>query len=148
MNSQLKGEPFQGLNLNIQILVVDDYMLTRVMVQSILSGAGFAKVAQAESAEAAAAKLEENDIDLVICDWKMPGMTGVELLRCVRSQPRYRDLPFLMLTAESTHSSVKEAMAAGVSDYVIKPFSAEVLLDKVAQLLLKTKKQKTGKAPA
>ncbi len=122
----------------MRILIVDDYSLTRSMVQSILKGAGFQHVVHAENGAAALERLEQDDFDLVICDWKMPGVTGIEVLQHMRSQPRYKHIPFLMLTAEAYRSSVEQAMQAGVTDYVVKPFTASTLLEKV-RTILKTK---------
>ncbi len=119
----------------IPILVVDDYALTRVMVQSILKGLGFSNITQADSGEAALKKLQDEDYKLVICDWNMPGGSGITLLKRVRAQERNKNVLFLMLTAEGTRRNVDEAVEAGVSSFVVKPFTADVLIEKVEFLL-------------
>lgn len=119
----------------IRILVVDDHHLTRNMVREILKGLGFENVMQAENGPIAIRKIFEGDVDLVICDWNMPSMSGLEVLRQVRGDSRFKDLPFLMLTAEAYKENVTEAVKAGVSDYMIKPFTAELLANKVQGVL-------------
>ena len=116
-------------DLKAAILVVDDQALTRSMVKSILKGFGFAVVHVAESAATGLTILNTEPIDLIICDWNMPGMTGFEFLSLVREQSE--TMPFLMLTAEAYQENVQAAIDAGVTDYVIKPFTADVLLNKV-----------------
>lgn len=123
------------INPDIRILVVDDYLLTRDMVRSILKGLGFSNVASAESAQMALNRLKDEEFDLVICDWNMPGLTGLQLLQEVRREKRYRNLPFIMLTAEAYRENVVEAMRAGVSEYIAKPFTAQTLADKIAAAL-------------
>ena len=113
----------------IHILVVDDHPMTRNMVRAILRGVGFAHVTVAESAFQAQSILTEKGADFIICDWNMPGMTGFEFLSLVREQSE--TMPFLMLTAEAYQENVQAAIDAGVTDYVIKPFTADVLLNKV-----------------
>lgn len=123
------------INPDIKILVVDDYLLTRDMVRMILKGLGFSNVSAAESAEIALSRMKEEYYELVICDWNMPGGTGLELLQQVRREKRYKELPFIMLTAEAYRENVVEAMRAGVSEYIAKPFTAQTLADKIASAL-------------
>lgn len=132
MNS---GRDYSG----VRVLVVDDYLLTRDMVRAILRGIGFTHVVTAENGEIALRALEQHAFHLVICDWNMPTMSGIELLRAVRAMPRYKTLPFLMLTAEAYRENVLEATKAGVTDYVAKPFTAEVLGSKIEEMLNRTK---------
>jgi two-component system chemotaxis response regulator CheY len=119
----------------IKILVVDDHQLTRDMVGSILKGMGFTRLEQAEDGYLALQKLEDNEYDLIICDWNMPRMSGLEVLRNIRSRAKTKKLPFLMLTAEVYRENVVEAMKAGVTDYVSKPFTADVLGRKLEGIL-------------
>lgn len=123
---------------NINIIVIDDYLMTRDMVRTILKGLGFQRIATAESAHQALVKMEDQIFDLVICDWNMPGMTGLEFLREVRAKPEYATLPFIMLTAEAYRENVIAAMSAGVSEYIAKPFTAQTLADKIS-LVMKPK---------
>lgn len=124
---------------SLTVLVVDDHALTRNMVKAILKGVGFENVIQAENGAVAMQRISNEHIDLVICDWNMPNFDGLDLLRAVRSEERFKNLPFLMLTAEAYRENVVEAVKAGVSDYMIKPFTAELLSAKVASVLLKQK---------
>jgi|688.fasta_scaffold251109_2 two-component system chemotaxis response regulator CheY len=122
-----------GRQLNI--LIVDDHALTRTMVKAILRGIGFENVIQAESGSSAVQIVMEEPVDLVICDWNMPDGNGIEVLRTLRADTRFKKLPFLMLTAEAYRENVTAAMEAGVTDYVIKPFTSNVLIEKVEQTL-------------
>ena len=126
---------------NVSILVVDDQALTRSMVKSILKGLGYAVVLVAESANIAMELLENEKVDLIICDWNMPQMTGLEFLKKVRSIPSLRKIPFLMLTAEAYRENVSAAIAAGVTDYIAKPFTPDVLAEKVEKTLRKIQKK-------
>ena len=117
------------------ILVADDQGVIRDMVRAILKGLGFENVLYAENGAIAIQIIASNQIDLVICDWNMPLLTGIDVLRKIRSDERYRAIPFLMLTAEAYRENVVEAMQMGVSDYISKPFTAEVLVEKIEKLL-------------
>ena len=119
-----------------RVLVVDDHHLTREMVRAILGGMGFANFALAENGLVAFKILQEAlKIDLIVCDWNMPHSSGLELLKRVRGDVRLRKIPFLMLTAEAYRDSVEAAVAAGVSGYVVKPFTASTLSEKVLELM-------------
>ncbi len=128
MSGEIKKE-------NLRILVVDDHPMTRNMVRAILRGVGYSSVDLAESAIQAQGLVKERQYDLIICDWNMPLMSGLEFLNVVREL--FRNLPFIMLTAEVYKENVEAAIEAGVSDYVIKPFTAEVLCTKVERVLKK-----------
>jgi two-component system, chemotaxis family, chemotaxis protein CheY len=127
-----------AIDKNISILIADDYALTRDMVRSILKQYGFGNVLAVEDGRRALEKIREMPLDLVICDWNMPGMSGLEVLRAVRADQRFRKLRFLMLTAESYRENVVEALKAGVSDYMVKPFTAMVLAEKLESLFCPT----------
>lgn len=122
-------------NVKAKILIVDDQPLTRNLVKSILRGVGFTEIVVAEDGEQALRQLSCNQCDLVICDWNMPKVTGLEVLKAVRQELKLHTLPFLMLTAEAYRENVVAAMKAGTNDYISKPFTAEILLNKVNQLL-------------
>lgn len=115
----------------VNILVVDDHSLTRTMVRSILKGVGYQNVFSAENGMAALQTVQSEKIDLIICDWNMPEATGFEVLQLIRGDERSKSIPFLMLTAEAYRENVKAAVEAGVTDYVIKPFTADILIEKV-----------------
>lgn len=119
------------------ILIVDDMMTMRKLVKKALTTLGYSRIADAENGEVAFKKLQASissgtPFQLVISDWNMPVMTGIELLRAVRALPQGKALPFILLTAESEKSQVIEALQAKVSGYVIKPFTAESLAEKMA----------------
>ena len=122
----------------VRILVVDDHAATRNLVKSILKGYGYDNIAQAESGELAIKRIFEGNIDEVICDWNMPGLSGVDVLREVRADEAYQTLPFLMLTAEAYRENITQAMQLGVSDYISKPFTAEILGEKLSAVLKKS----------
>ncbi len=121
--------------LNAPVMVVDDHGMTRDLVRTILRGLGFINILTVENGRAAYKMLETNNVKLIVCDWNMPGGSGIELLRAVREHPQFKDVPFLMLTAEAYKESVEEAMKQGVSDYVAKPFTADVLVAKITGIL-------------
>ncbi|NDC36646.1 MAG: response regulator [Proteobacteria bacterium] len=120
---------------HVKILIVDDHLLTREMVRMILKGLGFNTLISVESAFEAVEQLKLGGVDLVICDWNMPKFSGLELLRTIRTSKKFHELPFLMLTAEAYRESLKEAVKAGVTDYIAKPFTAEVLQEKLEKIL-------------
>lgn len=128
----------------LKILIVDDHALTRTMVKAILRGIGFEHVVQAESGANAVQVVMSEPVDLVICDWNMPDGNGIEVLRTLRADTRFKKLPFLMLTAEAYRENVTAAMEAGVTDYVIKPFTSDVLIDKLETTLRKVFGRGTG----
>ncbi len=132
-----------GDRSNLSILVVDDHSLTRDMVGSILKSIGFSNLVLADNGLSALQKMEDNHFDLVICDWNMPRLTGLALLKEVRAKKEFQKLPFLMLTAEVYKENILEAINAGVSDYISKPFTAEVLEKKINRLLKTPPKERS-----
>lgn len=117
---------------NIRILSVDDFSTMRRIVKNILKQLGYTNVDEAENGAAALEAMREKSYDLVISDWNMPVKSGIELLREVRSDPSLKETPFLMVTAEAEKDNVVEAMEAGVSNYVLKPFTAKTLEEKMS----------------
>lgn len=122
-------------NSSINVLIIDDQPVARDMVRAILRSAGFSQIFVTEDAVQAELLLAKTDIGLIICDWNMPGTTGFDLLKTVRSSEQFNRIPFIMLTAESERKKVEAAVQAGVSDYLVKPFTADTLLAKVRQAL-------------
>lgn len=116
---------------NIKILSVDDFSTMRRIVKNLLKQLGYNNVDEAENGEAALELLRETKFDLIISDWNMPVKTGIELLRDVRADPSLKHIPFLMVTAEAEKDNVLEAMEAGVNNYILKPFTAKILEDKL-----------------
>ncbi len=123
-------------NFKIRVLVVDDFPTMRRIVKNLLKQLGFENIDEAENGEDALNKLKSGEYGLVVSDWNMPVMEGIELLRNVRNDPQLKDIAFLMVTAEAEKEKVIEAIKAGVDNYVVKPFTGEVLkekLEKIAQ---------------
>lgn len=123
---------------NMKILVVDDFSTMRRIVKNILQQLGFNNIEEAEDGAVAFKKLQNDDkIAFIISDWNMPNMMGIDLLKKVRHDDRLKNLPFLMVTAESQKENVLEAITAGVSNYIVKPFTADVLQTKIEGILCK-----------
>jgi len=119
------------LNRNLRILIVDDYSTMLRILRNLLKQLGFEDVQEATDGQAALALFENHTFDLVISDWNMEPMTGFQLLKSVRSRPAIAATKFIMITAESATENVIEAKKAGVNNYIIKPFTSEVLLGKI-----------------
>ncbi len=113
------------------ILVVDDFATMRKIVRNNLQGLGFTNIVEAEDGNVALKRLQDGDIGFIISDWNMPNMMGIDLLKAVRADEKLKHTPFLMVTAESQKENVLQAVQAGVSNYVVKPFTAEVLEEKL-----------------
>jgi len=122
---------------NMKILIVDDFATMRKVIRNLLRQIGYQNVLEAEDGVDALKELRSQKIEFIISDWNMPNMSGIELLRAVRADSELRDLPFLMVTAESLKENVVEAVKAGVSNYIVKPFTAEVLSEKIKKIIEK-----------
>jgi two-component system chemotaxis response regulator CheY len=120
---------------NLNILIVDDYKTMLRIVRNLLKQLGFENVDEATDGSAALVKLREKNYGLVISDWNMEPMTGLQLLKEVRADARLKTLPFLMITAESKTENVVEAKKAGVNNYIVKPFNADTLKSKLQAVL-------------
>ena len=118
-----------------QILVVDDNQPARQLIKSTLALAGFTGITEAVDGGKALEALQKRSFDLIICDWDMPGTTGIEVLRAVRADEKLRTTPFLMVTANQQRDFVEAAIEAGVNDYVAKPYRLNTLNEKTARLL-------------
>jgi two-component system chemotaxis response regulator CheY len=123
-----------AFDLSMKILVVDDFSTMRRIIKNILKQIGFTSIDEAENGEIALSKIGDGNYDFVISDWNMPEMTGIELLKMVRANEATKDLPFLMVTAEAKKENVIEAVKAGVNNYIVKPFTAEVLREKISKI--------------
>ena len=124
------------MDKNIRILIVDDFSTMRRIVKNLLHDLGYANTTEADDGKTAWAALQSGSFDLVVTDWNMPGMTGLDLLKNIRSDSRLSALKVLMVTAEAQRDQIIEAAKAGVNGYVIKPFTAITLkekLEKIAQ---------------
>ena len=123
------------MSKDLKFLVVDDFSTMRRIIKNLLHDLGYQNVAEADDGTTALPMLKTGDIDFLITDWNMPGMPGLDLLKAVRSDPNLAKLPVLMLTAEAKREQIVEAAQAGVSGYVIKPFTAETLKEKLDKIL-------------
>jgi two-component system chemotaxis response regulator CheY len=121
----------------MKILVVDDFSTMRRIVKNVLKQLGFENIEEAEDGAQAYSKLKTKGFGFVISDWNMPNMDGLALLKSVRSDPELKDMPFLMVTAEAEKDKVVEAIKAGVNNYIVKPFTAEVLKEKMDKIFEK-----------
>jgi two-component system chemotaxis response regulator CheY len=119
---------------NMKILVVDDMSTMRRIVKNIMKQLGFPNVEEAENGQDALDKLRTESFGLVISDWNMPVMTGIDLLRAIRADDKLKAIPVLMVTAEAQKENLIEAVKAGVSNYIVKPFTAEVLQEKMNKI--------------
>lgn len=119
---------------NMKILVVDDMMTMRRIVKSVLKQLGFTNVDEAENGQEALQKLRADTYGLVVSDWNMPIMTGIDMLRAIRSDKKLKTIPVLMVTAEAQQSNLVEAVQAGVSNYIVKPFTAETMQEKIGEI--------------
>ena len=119
---------------NMKILVVDDMSTMRRIVKNIMKQLGFANVEEAENGQDALDKLRAETFGFVISDWNMPVMTGIDLLRAIRADEKLKAIPVLMVTAEAQKENLIEAIQAGVSNYIVKPFSAEVVQEKMNKI--------------
>jgi two-component system chemotaxis response regulator CheY len=120
---------------HMSFLVVDDFSTMRRIIKNVLNDLGYVNVTEAEDGTTALPMLRRGSFDFLITDWNMPGMPGLELLRQVRADSRLAKLPVLMLTAEAKREQIVEAAQAGVSGYIIKPFTATTLKEKIEKIL-------------
>ena len=119
----------------IRFLVVDDFSTMRRIIKNFLNELGYSNIAEADDGKTALPVLKSGEVDFLITDWNMPGMQGLELLRLVRGDPATKKLPVLMLTAEAKREQIVEAAQAGVNGYVVKPFTAATLKEKIDKIL-------------
>lgn len=120
---------------NMHVLIVDDYKTTLRIIDCLLKQIGFQHIDQATDGQMALDKLKENRYDLIISDWTMAPMSGLELVKGVRSNIYLQDIPFLMVTGEAYVETVISAQHVGVNDYIVKPFNAMMLKDKLNTVL-------------
>ncbi len=124
----------------MKVLVVDDFPTMRRIVKTLLKQNGFTNFIEAEDGEEAYETLKKNpDIEFIVSDWNMPKMTGIEFLKTVRADPKFKHLPFLMVTAEAEKENIIEAVKSGVSNYVVKPFTGATLGEKLSKIFKPTK---------
>ena len=124
-------------NKSLRFLIVDDQVGTRSLVKAVLFQGGYTNVRSCENGLEALAELQAGDVDIVVCDWNMPTMTGIELLLQMRKNNATNAIPFVMLTAQQEQNEVVMAVAYGATDYIIKPFTPETLMGKIERIIRK-----------
>ena len=122
------------MDVNMNVLIVDDFATMRRIVKNILRQLGFTNISEADDGKTALQALKKEKYDLILSDWNMPGMPGIELLKTVRSDDELKDIPFLMVTAEAEKENIVEAVKLGVSNYIVKPFTAETMSEKLGKI--------------
>nr|WP_028304787.1 chemotaxis response regulator CheY [Oceanospirillum maris] len=129
------------MDKNMKILIVDDFSTMRRIVKNLLRDLGFANTHEADDGLTAIPLLETGNFDFLVTDWNMPGMTGFDLLKTCRADPKLKDLPILMVTAEAKREQIVAAAQAGVNGYIIKPFTAAVLKEKIEKIFERLEQQ-------
>ena len=119
------------MNLDMKILIVDDFATMRRIVRNVLRQIGFTNMVEADNGKNALKILKKENIDLILCDWNMPEMPGIDLLKTLRSEDELKSIPFVMVTAEAQKDNIIEAVKAGVNSYIVKPFTAETVSEKL-----------------
>lgn len=122
------------LNKNMKILIVDDFSTMRRIIKNLLRDLGFTNTSEADDGHSALPMLQHGDFDFLVTDWNMPGMTGIDLLRAIRADDKLKTLPVLMVTAEAQRDQIIDAAKAGVNGYIIKPFTAVTLKEKLDKI--------------
>lgn len=119
---------------HLKILIVDDFATMRRIVKNLLTDLGYTNAHEASDGNTGWSMLQSGSFEFVVTDWNMPGMTGIDLLRNIRAEPRLANLPVLMVTAEAQREQIIEAAKAGVNGYIIKPFTAVTLKEKIDKI--------------
>ena len=125
------------MDVKMNVLVVDDFSTMRRIVKNILRQLGFENILEADDGMSALDVLRSQRVDFIVSDWNMPRFSGIELLKAVRTSEEWKDLPFLMVTAEGQKENVIEAVKAKVSNYIVKPFTPETLAEKIKKIFEK-----------
>lgn len=122
------------MDKNMKILVVDDFSTMRRIIKNLLRDLGFTNIQEADDGNTALPMLQQGDFDFVVTDWNMPGMQGIDLLKEIRSDEKLAHLPILMVTAEAKREQIIQAAQAGVNGYIVKPFTAATLKEKLDKI--------------
>ena len=122
------------MDSEMKVLVVDDFATMRRIVKNVLRQIGFKNISEADDGKSALKALKSEKFDLVMCDWNMPEMSGLELLKLIRADEQLKDTPFVMVTAETKKDNILAAVKAGVNNYVVKPFTAETVEQKLRKI--------------
>nr|WP_262965657.1 chemotaxis response regulator CheY [Methylobacter psychrophilus] len=124
----------------MRFLVVDDFSTMRRIIRNLLKELGYTNVTEAEDGNSALTQLNRDSFDFIVSDWNMPGMDGLQLLQAVREAPSLCKIPMLMVTAEAKKENIVAAAKAGASGYIVKPFTAATLDEKISKILEKQNK--------
>lgn len=122
------------LDKNMKILVVDDFSTMRRIIKNLLRDLGFTNISEADDGSTALPMLQGGGFDFVVTDWNMPGMQGIDLLRAIRADAKLKHIPVLMVTAEAKKEQIIAAAQAGVNGYIVKPFTAATLQEKLVKV--------------
>ena len=122
------------MNKDMKILIVDDFSTMRRIIKNLLRDLGFTNTHEADDGQTALPMLQSGSFEFLVTDWNMPGMQGIDLLKAVRADPKLNGLPVLMVTAESKREQIVEAAQAGVNGYIVKPFTAQTLQEKISKI--------------
>ena len=123
------------MDSELKIMVVDDFVTMRKLIRNLLRQGGYGNVMEADDGVSALKMIKSQKVDFIISDWNMPRMTGLELLKAVRADAEISATPFLMVTGEAIQENVIDAYKAGVNNYIVKPFTAKVLSEKIAKIM-------------
>lgn len=122
------------IDTSMKVLVVDDFATMRRIVKGVLKQLGFTDIIEAEDGDLALEELKKEKVGLIVSDWNMPNMTGLDLLKAVRGDDSLKSIPFIMVTAEGQKENVVEAVKSGVSNYIVKPFTPETFNEKLQKV--------------
>ncbi len=120
---------------SIKILLVDDFATMRKIIKNQLGKLGYQEIREAENGEVAWEMIKSDNFNLIIADWNMPKMSGLDLLKAVRKDEKYKNTPFMMVTSEANKNNIIEVVEAGADDYIVKPFNAGTLQEKFKTIL-------------
>jgi two-component system chemotaxis response regulator CheY len=115
------------MDLNMKIIIADDFPEVTRVIRNILKKIGFTNIREADGGKAVLRALKKEKYDLILCDWNMPDIPGIDVLKKIRSDDELKDIPFIMVTAETEKEKILAAIKAGVSNYIVKPFNAETI---------------------
>lgn len=132
------------IDRSMKILVVDDFSTMRKIVKNLLSEIGFTEFDEANDGATAWPMIQTGTYDFIVSDWNMPQMTGIELLQKVRQDSQLKEIPFLLITAEAKRSQILEAAEAGADGYIVKPFTAATLNEKMHEIFSHAEQKRNG----
>ncbi|MBC8432307.1 MAG: response regulator [Desulfobacterales bacterium] len=122
------------MDLNMKVLIVDDFATMRRILRNILKQIGFTDITEADDGSTALKELKKEKYDLILSDWNMPEMQGIDLLNTMKADDELKSIPFIMVTAEAQKDNIVGAVKAGVSSYIVKPFTAETISEKLKKV--------------